>query len=227
MRRNLLRQVLLKVPLLLQRLFLPHHFYLVMHCCSIACIKLFILINTSYHNLLKPVLSITTAFVVGLSISSQPKDIVVVYGQEAKLEVRSDTLGQMCTYQWYKDGRKLLGRTQKSMIIASAVDSDEGSYTCLVSNADGSVLSHPATITVVSVQPRSLESSQPLKYTAAGIPKKNRRREQYASSDPAVYGLTGRGVDDNIVNHYKFQSKPAAISSLSKGIQQIGCSYNI
>ena len=135
---------------------------------------------------------------VGFSISSHPQDVIVVYGQEAKLEVRTDGLGQMCSYQWYKDGRKLLGKTQKSMVIASTVDSDEGSYTCLISNSEGSVMSHPATITVVSVAPQSSQQPKPTR------PVVERRSHpthlpippQYRNTG-ASYGLTGRGVDDD------------------------------
>ena len=137
---------------------------------------------------------------VGLSISSHPQNVIVVYGQEAKLEVRTDGLTQTCSYQWYKDGRKLIAKTGKSMLIASTVDSDEGSYSCQITNPEGSIMSHPATITVVSVAPQS-SSHQPRGRRAVErrshpthlpLPPGNINR-----GEGAVYGLTGRGVDDD------------------------------
>ena len=144
---------------------------------------------------------------VGLSISSQPRDVVVVYGQEAKLEVRADVTNQTCTYQWYKDGRKLLGKTRQSLIIASTVDSDEGSYTCLVSNAEGLIVSHPAVISVVSVQPQSL------KHGAFGARESHTRHQQYPITSRGVYGLTGRGVDDDNCDEDKSEATTRSLSS--------------
>jgi hypothetical protein len=135
-----------------------------------------------------------------LSISSHPQNVIVVYGQEAKLEVRTEGLTQTCSYQWYKDGRKLIAKTGKSMLIASTVDSDEGSYSCQITNPEGSIMSHPATITVVSVAPQS-SSHQPHGRRAVErrshpthlpLPPGNINR-----GEGAVYGLTGRGVDDD------------------------------
>ena len=137
----------------------------------------------------------------------------MVYGQEAKLEVRADVTNQTCTYQWYKDGRKLLGKTRQSLIIASTVDSDEGSYTCLVSNAEGLIMSHPAVISVVSVQPQSL------KHGAFGARESHTRHQQYPITSRGVYGLTGRGVDDDNCDEDKSEAlRPTTRSLPSKGL---------
>jgi hypothetical protein len=123
-----------------------------------------------------------------LSISSQPRDVIVVYGQEARLEVRTERTDFSTTFQWYKNDRQLPGKTDKRLIIASTVDSDEGSYKCQISTSEGSVMSHAATIKVVSVAPQ-------LQRPAGGYVTEQRRdaRPRVAG----MYGLTGRGVDDD------------------------------
>ena len=51
-------------------------------------------------------------------------------------------------YQWKKDGMNLSGATASSYTIASAQQSDEGNYTCLVTNLVGGITSNPATLKV-------------------------------------------------------------------------------
>ena len=50
----------------------------------------------------------------GLSISSQPRDIVVVYGQEARLEVKIERSQYPAKFQWFKNGHQLSGKTDSS-----------------------------------------------------------------------------------------------------------------
>ena len=128
----------------------------------------------------------------GLSISSQPRDIVVVYGQEARLEVKIERSQYPAKFQWFKNGHQLSGKTDKQLIIASTVDSDQGSYQCQISTSEGSVLSHSAKIKVVSVAPQQ-QRFEHKPANASGY------REQFHNShhDSNMYGLTGRGVDDD------------------------------
>jgi hypothetical protein len=56
--------------------------------------------------------------------------------------------GDSLTYQWQKDSVDIPGATSDSFQIASAQESDEGDYSCVVSNGAGSVESLAATLTV-------------------------------------------------------------------------------
>lgn len=127
----------------------------------------------------------------GLSISSQPRDVFVVYGQEARLEVKPERTEHSTKFQWYKNGHRLSGKTEKQLIIASTVDSDEGSYHCQISTSEGSVVSHAATIKVVSVAPRSQRFEHKPDST------KGYRQQLHDTIGMYMYGLTGRGVDSD------------------------------
>jgi hypothetical protein len=64
------------------------------------------------------------------------------------------------SYQWRKDGTPVPGGTDSTYTIASAEQSDEGSYRCRVSNPAGSSTSNPATLVVydppdITTQPLS------------------------------------------------------------------------
>ncbi|MBL9143918.1 MAG: SUMF1/EgtB/PvdO family nonheme iron enzyme [Verrucomicrobiaceae bacterium] len=52
------------------------------------------------------------------------------------------------TYQWRKNGAKITGATASTYTIASAQQSHEGSYTCLVTNTFGSMAPTAAALTV-------------------------------------------------------------------------------
>ena len=107
--------------------------------------------------------------------------------------MKTEATDRSTKYQWYKNGRLLSGKTDKQLVIASTVDSDQGSYHCQISTSGGSILSHSATIEVVSVarRQRAFESIPLAKEHSEDF-----GRAQYSSGR---YGLTGRGVeDDNI-----------------------------
>ena len=52
------------------------------------------------------------------------------------------------TYQWYKDGKKIFGATEKNYTIASAEQSDVGTYTVKVACRTGEEISSPAILTL-------------------------------------------------------------------------------
>ena len=53
------------------------------------------------------------------------------------------------TYQWFWNGTAIAGATDSTYVLANAKSADDGSYTCLVINAAGSVVTVPATLNVV------------------------------------------------------------------------------
>ncbi len=81
------------------------------------------------------------------TISSQPNSVTVLRGQSATFSlIVSNTLEP--SYQWHREGIPILGGTTATFTISSAQASDAGNYTCVVTNAAGSVTSSAATLTV-------------------------------------------------------------------------------
>jgi hypothetical protein len=54
------------------------------------------------------------------------------------------------TYQWYLNGVAIPSATHPTLVVAGAISANAGSYTCVATNASGSVTSAPASLTVVS-----------------------------------------------------------------------------
>ncbi|MBK8476206.1 MAG: immunoglobulin domain-containing protein [Opitutaceae bacterium] len=61
--------------------------------------------------------------------------------------------GRNVTYQWSKDGAPIAGATYSSFELRAATLGDAGVYTVVASNAGGSVVSTPATVTVIPAVP--------------------------------------------------------------------------
>ncbi|MBL9202364.1 MAG: hypothetical protein JNL39_17775 [Opitutaceae bacterium] len=60
------------------------------------------------------------------------------------------------SYQWRKDGAVISGATNSTLNFSSVQTGDAGSYTVTVSNAVGSTVSNPATLTVTTSNPGRL-----------------------------------------------------------------------
>ena len=86
-------------------------------------------------------------------ICVQPQNKQVVYGQTARLLIEVENPDYSTTYQWYRDGKALIGKTFPELLIHSAVDSDSGHYCCKVTNHGGSVNSDSAYIRVIVIEP--------------------------------------------------------------------------
>jgi hypothetical protein len=54
------------------------------------------------------------------------------------------------TYQWFLNGVAIAGATDSTYVIHDATVADNGSYTCVVTDAAGSVVSSPASLNVVA-----------------------------------------------------------------------------
>lgn len=72
----------------------------------------------------------------------------VVPGRAVMFTVSSDGTSPF-SYQWKKNGVNIIGATGTSITLPAVGIADAGSYTVLVSNSAGSVLSDTAIITVV------------------------------------------------------------------------------
>lgn len=82
------------------------------------------------------------------AITQQPRDTTVVAGNAASLSVTAT--GANLVYQWFKNGVLIPQANEALLRFASAQISDAASYTVVISNASGSVLSTAARLLVVS-----------------------------------------------------------------------------
>ena len=81
-----------------------------------------------------------------LAITSQPASIAVTEGSRAVFEIKAVSASSIA-YQWLKNGTAL-STVGPTLIIPTARLADAGSYTCRVTDAQGSLLSSSATLTV-------------------------------------------------------------------------------
>ena len=114
-------------------------------------------------------------------ITTHPSDATVESGQPITLSVVAEGSGAIA-YQWRKDGAILPSGIASTLVVNAAAATDAGVYAVTVSNATGSVVSHPAVVTVnapavpmkvsISEQPKrtpgTLGQSASLSVTATG-----------------------------------------------------------
>lgn len=85
-------------------------------------------------------------------IVTHPQDIAVNLGATATFSVTA--CGPGLSYQWQRNlGLGMMdvpGANHPSYVIASAADTDVGTYRCKVSNSHGAIFTNPGTLTVVS-----------------------------------------------------------------------------
>ena len=95
-------------------------------------------------------------FVVMLPcISTTPSDQTKLYGDQVEFKINATGKGSL-TYQWTKDGVDItpdthpyiIGATTSTMHIDAVLTRYEGTYTCVVSNEVGSVVSRSAKLFV-------------------------------------------------------------------------------
>ena len=102
--------------------------------------------------------------VILLRVTSEPVSLTNSEpGSDVQFSVTATGTAPL-SYQWQKDGGNLTdgdrikGATTAKLSITAVQKSDEGSYTCVVSNTAGAVTSKPATLTLgeccfISLQP--------------------------------------------------------------------------
>jgi alpha-tubulin suppressor-like RCC1 family protein len=89
--------------------------------------------------------------VVPALITQEPEDEVVFLGGTGRIEVRAQGGAEPLGYQWRFNGEDLPGKTDAVLIIPSATRSQDGTYSVVVSNRFGSVLSREARLAVNNV----------------------------------------------------------------------------
>jgi hypothetical protein len=91
-------------------------------------------------------LNVTGAGATPPTLTSQPTSQTVPVGGSATFTVAAD--GSNLVYQWKKDGADLAGANTATLTLNPVQATDAGSYTAVVSNANGSVTSNPATLVI-------------------------------------------------------------------------------
>ena len=84
------------------------------------------------------------------TIITQPSNVTVAAGEPAAFTVVAN--GKDLIYTWYKDGTPIEYISNPTYTIPAASTADEGEYTVEVSNAGGSVISAPATLTILQAK---------------------------------------------------------------------------
>ena len=82
-----------------------------------------------------------------LAITVQPVAQVVLQGGNASFSVTA-TSSETVYYQWYKGATPISGATSNVLSLSKVAKADEGSYRCMVSDADELILSSTAALTV-------------------------------------------------------------------------------
>lgn len=84
------------------------------------------------------------------TITSNPSNVTVAAGQPASFTVAASGTAPL-QYQWQRNGQVISSATSPTLTLASTTAADNGAvFRVMVSNGAGSVLSNPATLTVLS-----------------------------------------------------------------------------
>jgi alpha-tubulin suppressor-like RCC1 family protein len=90
--------------------------------------------------------SATNTLVIAMPIAG-PANQVVAVGGTLTLGVTAG-VGTPLTYQWFKDGRLLLGATNSTLTVTNAGVTNSGTYYVVATNGSGMVISLPASVLV-------------------------------------------------------------------------------
>lgn len=124
---------------------------------------------------------------VKIGLSSEKIDVQVNKGFEINATI-SDVLG-VHTYQWYKDGVALTGKTAKKLVVESATKQDAGQYTLVVTTAAGSAsVSATSKVCNVTVQDGKSQVQKPamvsnLKASSGAVSKVTLKWKKVSGAD--------------------------------------------
>jgi len=89
-------------------------------------------------------------------IIDQPVSQQGALGGQVQFQV-SATGASPLSFQWKKDGAGLVGATSTTLTLTNVTSADLGSYTCVVTNSVGSVVSAPAELRFTTITPTTHE----------------------------------------------------------------------
>ncbi len=111
--------------------------------------------------------SLTGTGTAALSITTQPISQTVTVGQTATFSVVASGSGTL-TYQWKKNGTNISGATAATYTTPPTTAAENGSqFSVLVTDANGSLTSIPATLTVTATPVAPSITAQPANQTVA------------------------------------------------------------
>jgi len=102
-------------------------------------------------------------------ITDHPQSQTAVLGSSSSFTV-SAVGAQPVNYQWQKDGVNLTGATSATLMLTNVQVGDQGSYSVIAFATDGSVVSRPASLTLVgpSLSPAWANGDRALDWTGQG-----------------------------------------------------------
>jgi hypothetical protein len=80
---------------------------------------------------------------------SQPNSLTVAVGSTAVFSFQASG-GPAPTLQWYLNGAPISGAISSTLVVGGATSANAGSYTCIATNASGTLTSSAATLAVVN-----------------------------------------------------------------------------
>jgi Leucine-rich repeat (LRR) protein len=162
-------------------------------------------------------------------ISTQPVNRTVTEGQSATFTIAA-TGNPTPTYQWRRNGTTISGATSTSYTITTTAMTDSGAvFSCVVSNAAGSVTSNNAVLTVQRDLRRQDSLALVGLYNGIGGPNWT-NKDNWLTSQPidTWYGVTltsGRVTQLNLDNDNLNGSIPLEVGNLT-GLQILNLNYN-
>jgi hypothetical protein len=103
------------------------------------------LVSNAYGTTNSQVATLTVAYPPAITIP--PANQTVAVGGTVNLSVTANGLAPLA-YQWFKDGRFLIGATNSTWTVTDATPASSGIYYVVVTNAFGLVISQPASVAV-------------------------------------------------------------------------------
>lgn len=148
-------------------------------------------------------------------VTNPQSQYVCVGGIDTLICIADVTVGATTTYQWFKDGRELIGQTGNILVLTSVGYSAAGVYTCVIRANDGTnfvqATSDGATIFVV--RPTSVTVNPVSQAVALG---------GTANLEVAVEAV---GAPDNFLPAYQWKKRywnPATVSYVDSNVRDNG-----
>ncbi len=125
-----------------------------------------VLVTNSLGSTYSATAAVTVTQPAAPAITVQPQPLSVVTGGTATFSAEV-TGAPSPAFQWLKDGTPLSGATSRVLSLSAVSATNAGSYTVIVSNTLGTVVSTPATLTVTLPVTAPTFTSQPRSQSAS------------------------------------------------------------
>ncbi|MES2694301.1 MAG: immunoglobulin domain-containing protein [Verrucomicrobiota bacterium] len=127
-------------------------------------------------------------------ITTQPRTIVAEVGQTTGFTIGA-TGSFPRTYQWRKDGANIADGTAITLTLTNITTNDAGTYTVTVSNAQGTVTSSAASLTVNAAVPPAISSFSPSDITYTHGQSATLSVSMNSGTSPFTYRWMKAGVE--------------------------------